>query len=100
MEFWDISRPLTATPPALDALPGAYRIFAAWNTSTAFKVDGMLAPSATQKQPLPTRVSASFSSSSFWVAQGRATSQGKFQGRTPSANSRPYSAAKIGRAHV
>ena len=74
MWFWLISRPEVATPPALDALPGAYRILAFRKASTASSVDGMFAPSATQMTPLASRVAASLPSSSFWVAQGRAMS--------------------------
>ena len=41
----------------------------------------MLAPSETAMQPFLTSVRASSPSSSFWVAQGRATSQGTPHGR-------------------
>ena len=57
--FCDISRPEVATPPALDALPGAYKIFASTNFSTASKVEGMFAPSATQITPFARSTSAS-----------------------------------------
>ncbi|MCY1543375.1 hypothetical protein D9M68_791920 [compost metagenome] len=46
----------------------------------------MLAPSATQITPFLMSVSASFASSSFWVAQGSATSTATAQGRTPASN--------------
>ena len=39
--------PEVATPPALDALPGANRMPLSWNTSIASGVDGMFAPSPT-----------------------------------------------------
>src|SRR5258706_3334535 len=74
MEFWLISRPDTATPPALDALPGAYSVPDFRNTCIASGVQGILAPSATAAQPLLTNTSASFSPNSFCVAHGRATS--------------------------
>ncbi|CAN4012606.1 Holin, partial [Dysosmobacter welbionis] len=51
MEFWLISRAEVATPPALAALAGAKRRPAACRASTASGVQGMLAPSATAKQP-------------------------------------------------
>ena len=44
--------------------------------STASGVQGMLAPSATAKQPFLIRALADSRFSSFWVAQGRAMSQG------------------------
>lgn len=81
--FCCISRALVATPPALAALPGAKATPASWRTRTASGVVGMLAPSATAFTPLRTRASASASWSSFWVAQGRATSQGTFQTPVP-----------------
>ncbi|CFW33186.1 Uncharacterised protein [Bordetella pertussis] len=84
-EFWLISRPDTATPPALLALPGAYSTSAAMKALAASRVAGMLAPSATHFTPLRISVRASFSSSSFWVAHGRATSTGTCQGRTPAS---------------
>ena len=48
-----------------------------WKASTASGVEGMLAPSATTAQPPRSRVAALSPSSSFWVAQGRATSPGR-----------------------
>ena len=44
----------------------------------------MFAPSETAMQPFLTSVRASSPSSSFWVAQGSATSQGTPQGVLPS----------------
>ena len=38
----------------LAAFPGAYRIFASWNTLMASGVEGMLAPSLTAIQPFAT----------------------------------------------
>ena len=49
----------TATPPALEALPGANKILFSSNTSIASGVHGMFAPSLTQLQPLATRAFAS-----------------------------------------
>src|SRR5690606_20322151 len=72
--FWVISNPEVATPPAFDAFPGAYNIFAFWNTIIALLVEGILAPSLTQMHPFFTSNSASLSPSSFWVAHGRAIS--------------------------
>jgi hypothetical protein len=66
---------------------------AASKALAASMVEGMLAPSATHCTPLPIRVRASSSSSSFWVAQGRATSTGTCQGRTPASNFTPVRAA-------
>ena len=74
-EFCDISNPDVATPPALEAFPGANKILAAWNTSIAFGVDGIFAPSETQAQPLETKVLASSPFNSFSVAHGKAISQ-------------------------
>jgi len=51
IEFWVISKPEVATPPALAALPGPKRIFAAKYTSIASGVDGIFAPSNTQIHP-------------------------------------------------
>ena len=73
-EFCDISRPDVATPPAFEAFPGAYIIFAAWNFATASLEEGMLAPSATSLTPLARSLSASASRSSFCVAHGNAQS--------------------------
>ena len=60
------------------AFPGANRIPAFWNTSTASGVQGMLAPSPTAMTLLATNILASSPLSSFWVAQGRATSTSTF----------------------
>src|SRR4030095_15914789 len=79
-EFWLISSPETATPPALDALPGAYRIPFFKNQLTASYVEGMLAPSATAIQPLCVSFFASSSFNSFCVAHGNATSHFTAQG--------------------
>ena len=83
-EFWLCSRPEVATPPALAALPGMNRIFFSTNSSVASRVEGMFAPSATAKQPFASRVFASSPFNSFWVAQGRAMSQGMVQIPLPS----------------
>ena len=74
--FWHISRPLTATPPALAALAGANRTPPSRSTSMAAGVLGILAPSASAMAPPRTMRRAVSASISFWVAQGRATSQG------------------------
>ena len=79
--FWLISNPDVATPPALLALPGLNRIRAACNASIASGVEGMLAPSATHFTPFLISVWASSPFNSFWVAQGRAMSQGTPHGR-------------------
>ena len=94
MAFCDISSPLTATPPALDALPGANRMPASMNRSTASRVVGMFAPSATQMQPLRSKVRAASASSSFCVAHGSAISQAQAprtadRRGTPGQNGRP-----------
>ena len=39
-EFWDISRPETATPPALAALPGPYRILLLQEDLDAVRLGG------------------------------------------------------------
>ena len=65
----------------VEALPGAYRIPRDSKSLAASMVEGMFAPSATQITPFSIRVLASFSSSSFWVAQGNATSTGTNHGR-------------------
>ena len=81
-----ISRPDTATPPALLALPGAYSTLPdSMNVCTASSVLGMLAPSATHCTPFLTNVRASSPLSSFCVAQGRAMSTGTCQGVLPSS---------------
>ncbi|MNT13260.1 hypothetical protein D3C72_1482220 [compost metagenome] len=89
--FWLISRPEVATPPALAALPGANSTRASWKTLMAAALEGMLAPSATSCIPLATKAAASSASSSFWVAQGRATSACRCQGVRPVKNSSPSS---------
>ena len=83
-EFCDISRPDVATPPAFEAFPGAYIIFAAWNLATAALSDGIFAPSATSLQPFAKSFSASASRSSFCVAQGNAQSHFTSQTFPPS----------------
>src|SRR5690606_33907361 len=82
-EFCDISNPEVATPPALDAFPGANKILASWKACMASGVEGMFAPSATAIQPFLIKVLASSPLSSFWVAQGRAMSHGTFHGVSP-----------------
>src|SRR5690606_17514389 len=82
-EFWDISMPEVATPPALDAFPGAKSTLASWKDWMALGVEGILAPSATAMHPFLIKAAASASPSSFWVAQGRAMSQGTFHGVSP-----------------
>ncbi|SLH96142.1 Uncharacterised protein [Mycobacteroides abscessus subsp. abscessus] len=77
--FCCISRALVATPPALTALPGAKVTPASVKARAASGVQGMLAPSATMRTPLRIRVAAASPSSSFWVAHGRAMSQGTSQ---------------------
>src|SRR3546814_7984973 len=73
LAFCCISSAEVATPPALAALPGANDTPASrkWRTPTG--VVGMLAPSATTRQPLAIRASASLPESSFCVAHGMAT---------------------------
>jgi hypothetical protein len=75
-ESCDISSPLTATPPALAALPGPYRMPASMNRSTPSGTVGMFAPSLTTWTPPPSRLTASFALISFWVALGNAHSAG------------------------
>ena len=82
--FWHISSAEVATPPALAALAGPNRMPAFWKAAMAPGVLGMLAPSATALTPLAMRMLASSSFSSFWVAQGRAMSQGMVQMPLPS----------------
>jgi hypothetical protein len=84
--FCCISRARAATPPALAALPGAKRTSASANARTASGVVGMLAPSTTVVQPFLMRAAASASVSSFCVALGIATSQGKSQTRRSATN--------------
>jgi hypothetical protein len=74
-------------------LAGAYSTPAASKALAASMVEGMLAPSATQITPLAIRVLASASSSSFWVAQGRATSTLMDQGACRPGIPRPSCAA-------
>ena len=74
MLFCAISRPETATPPALAALPGPYRMRASRNWVTPSRSVGMLAPSATTRTPLRSRLAASLPLISFWVALGNAQS--------------------------
>ncbi|MNH24773.1 hypothetical protein D3C79_847220 [compost metagenome] len=64
-------------------------MFASMNRSTASRVVGMLAPSATQMQPLRSKVRAASASSSFCVAHGSAMSQLRLHGSSPARNSRP-----------
>ena len=73
-EFWLISSAEVATPPALAAFPGANSTPFACRYSVASMVVGILAPSATAIHPFATSAFASSIRSSFWVAQGRATS--------------------------
>ena len=80
IEFWLISKPDVETPPALAALPGPNSILAFKNTLIASIVDGILAPSETQKQPFLTNNLASASLISFCVADGNATWQGTSHG--------------------
>jgi len=72
--FCAISRPDTATPPALAALPGRNSTLLCRNTSAASGVQGIFAPSPTAMQPFFASVFAPASSSSFCVAQGSAIS--------------------------
>lgn len=81
--FCVISSALTATPPALAALPGPKATPACWSRSTASGVVGMFAPSETAFTPLRISVAASSAFSSFCVADGRATSAGTSQTRPP-----------------
>ena len=55
--FWLISKPETATPPALAALPGPKRILLLRYTSIAAGSEGIFAPSAIQIHPFLTKVS-------------------------------------------
>src|SRR5919202_1901327 len=76
----------TATPPALTVLPGPKATLSAPRKACiASGVQGMLAPSPTAMQPFSMSFLASPSSSSFWVAHGRATSQGISQMLPPSS---------------
>ena len=58
------------------SLAGAEAGRHSWMAAMASGVQGMLAPSKTPMQPFLIRALAEASSSSFWVAQGRAMSQG------------------------
>src|SRR6266446_6335331 len=89
-EFWLISNPDTATPPALDAFPGAYKIPFLINQFTASIVEGMFAPSATAMQPLRVSFLASSSFNSFCVAEGRAMSHFTAQGVLRATYSQAY----------
>lgn len=77
--FCCISSADVATPPALAALPGAKATPASRSTLIAAGVVGMFAPSATTLTPFFTSAVAALSSSSFSVADGKATSQGTSQ---------------------
>src|SRR5690606_36680233 len=79
-EFWLSSRPETATPPALAALAGPYRIFALRNSCAPSSSVGIFAPSQTAFTPFFNSNRASSPLSSFFVAQGNTTSQGTDQG--------------------
>ena len=92
--FWLISKPDVATPPALEALPGANKIPASWKISIASAVLGIFAPSLTPIQPFFTNFLASFASNSFCVADGKAISHFTAHGRFPALYSLlPYSLA-------
>ena len=80
IEFWVISSPEVATPPAFAAFPGPNRILCLRKTLTASGVEGMLAPSETTKHPFLTSSAASAPEISFWVAEGNATWQGTSHG--------------------
>mmetsp|Transcript_51808 Transcript_51808/g.167091 ORF Transcript_51808/g.167091 Transcript_51808/m.167091 type:complete len:217 (+) Transcript_51808:154-804(+) len=82
--FCAISIPLTATPPALDALAGPKMTPRSSKRAMASGVDGMLAPSKTPTTPLATRAAPSASSISFCVAEGNAMSAAIDHGRSPS----------------
>ena len=85
-EFCDISKPEVATPPALDAFPGANWTLAAWNAVIASGVEGIFAPSATHFTPFAISAFASASFNSFWVAHGKAISTFTSQGLFPATN--------------
>src|SRR5512133_1891826 len=80
IEFWLISSPEVATPPAFAAFPGPYRILPLRNTVIASGVDGIFAPSETTKHPFFSNNAASAPEISFCVADGRATWQGTSHG--------------------
>src|SRR5574344_2132268 len=86
IEFWLISKPDVATPPALEALPGPNKIPALWNAPTASGVEGIFAPSATSLQPFLIKAFASSPLSSFCVAQGNAQSTLTDQGLSFAVN--------------
>ncbi len=71
MPFCAISSPDVATPPALAAFAGPYRMPACKNMRVASSALGIFAPSATSLQPFINSVAASFSLISFWVALGK-----------------------------
>ena len=77
--FWLISRPEVATPPALAALAGPKGMPAVWKALVASRVQGILAPSQTYLTPFSISALADSRLISFWVAQGRARSQGTVQ---------------------
>src|SRR5262249_52582227 len=89
IEFWLISRPDVATPPAFAALPGPNRIFFSMKRSTAAGTLGMLAASDTRYQPLLTSLFASSAVISFSVAHGKAQSHFMPQGRSPATYLEP-----------
>src|SRR5450759_5606215 len=93
IEFWLISSPDVATPPALDALPGAYRMRLLTNSSAASGVLGMLDPSVTSWHPFFNNDWASASLISFCVALGKAHWHGRTHGRFPSRYCAPNLAA-------
>ncbi len=74
MLFCDISSPDVATPPALAAFAGPYRILCSRNSFVASSVLGMFAPSLTTFTPFLMRLAASFALISFCVALGNAQS--------------------------
>ena len=86
MEFWLISRAEVATPPALAALAGAKSTSGGLEDGDGLRRGGhvgALAPRRSSRSA-PGALAAA-SSSSFWVAQGRAMSQGMLQmSRQPS----------------
>src|SRR5690606_12490193 len=79
-EFWLISKPDVATPPAFDAFPGANNTFAFWNAVIASGVDGIFAPSATAITLFLISICASSPFNSFCVAHGNAISHLTDQG--------------------
>src|SRR4029453_16040127 len=89
MEFWLISRPEVATPPAFAALPGPTRIFFSMNRSTAAGTLGMLAASDTRKQPLLPSFLAFSVFFFFSLPHGKAQSHLMPQGRWPATYLEP-----------